>query len=105
METKHTPGPWIVRSLTGFPLQIATAPDDFGFGTPIADCSRHRLPGEAMSNARLIAAAPDLLVDLRNSTAALLDFQREAGGVGVHPKLDHLIMDNLATIAKATGEE
>jgi hypothetical protein len=40
---------------------IATAPDADGFGKPVADCSRHRLPGEALANARLIAAAPDLL--------------------------------------------
>jgi hypothetical protein len=64
MSTTHTPGPWIVRHLTGFPLMIATAPDADGFGEPVADCSRHHLPAQAMCNARLIAAAPDLLAVL-----------------------------------------
>jgi len=61
MNPTHTPGPWIVRHLTGFPLMIATAPDSDGFGEPVADCSRHHLPAQAMCNARLIAAAQELL--------------------------------------------
>ncbi len=61
----HTPGPWTVRHLTGFPLMIATQPDADGFGEPIADTSRHMLPAEALANARLIAAAPDLLEALK----------------------------------------
>lgn len=65
MNPTHTPGPWIVRHLTGFPLMIATAPDGDGFGEPVADCSRHHLPAQAMCNARLIAAAPELLEALR----------------------------------------
>lgn len=57
----HTPGPWVVRHLTGFPLMIATQPDADGFGVPVADCSKRNLPAEAQANARLIAAAPELL--------------------------------------------
>ncbi len=67
----HTPGPWIVRHLTGFPLMIATQPDADGFGEPIADTSRHMLPAEALANARLIAAAPDLLAACKRMSEAL----------------------------------
>jgi len=67
----HTPGPWIVRHTTGFPLMIATAPDDYGFGVPVADCSKRNLPAEAQANARLIAAAPDLLAACERMSKAL----------------------------------
>lgn len=52
---------------------------------------------------KLLAAAPDLLEALNCSTAALLDFQREAGGVGILPKLDYQIAENRAAIAKVDG--
>lgn len=61
----HTAGPWCVRALAGFPLQIATAPDADGFGIPIADVSYAIHPQEAEANARLMASAPDLLHALR----------------------------------------
>lgn len=66
MNTPHTPGPWVVRHLTGFPIMIATQPDFDGFGVPVADCSKRNLPAEAEANARLIAAAPDLLAALES---------------------------------------
>lgn len=78
---QHTPGPWIVRHLTGFPLQISTAPDVNGFGMPIADCSKRNLPAEALANARLIAAAPDLLEALK-AMIAVWEGPRERAAMG-----------------------
>lgn len=92
---KHTPGPW-------------QAVDDYGTweiesaSSAIATVNHNRPQHEA--NARIIAAAPELLEALQSSTAALMDFQREAGGVGILPKLDWQILENLQLIARATGE-
>ena len=70
MSAQHTPGPWWVRTDAGIPLQImgsATEKDPqynpvtrrgTTFIAPASD--------EAMANARLIAAAPELLDALQN---------------------------------------
>jgi hypothetical protein len=56
METKHTPGPWtIADDMRGIGnARVAGVLDANGIG--VANCGSH---GEA--NARLIAAAPDML--------------------------------------------
>ena len=90
--TKHTPGPCIARVMpSGHYLLIE---DETGrrIGTIHKDI-----------NPAIFAAAPDLLTALNNATVALMDFQREAGE-GVYPKLDHLIPELRAAIARATGE-
>jgi len=98
MNTTHTPGPWIIRHLTGFPLMIATQPDADGFGEPIADTSRHMLPAQAQANARLIAAAPDLLAACRRISKALRNAPHETQNAyqGIWADID-------AAIAKAEG--
>lgn len=88
METKHTPGPWAARK-----------PDDIGGSRVYADCKGGSLiatPGymrdesESEANARLIAAAPELLEAL----------------MGRHPfeicEIENC--DACAIIAKATGQ-
>lgn len=56
----HTPGPWFnARDLWAC---ITTAP--LGFGDVIAEVSRTPPDDEQRANARLIAAAPDLLAAL-----------------------------------------
>lgn len=61
MNTKHTPGPWEV----GYQGLSIYGPDRHGTTLVIArslDTSRqHCDPQEAQANARLIAAAPELL--------------------------------------------
>jgi len=52
---------------------------------------------------KLLAAGPDLLAALEASTIALQDFQREAGGICTHPKLDWQIVENLEVLNKAKG--
>lgn len=52
-------------------------------------------------NAAQLRAVPELLEALQSSTAALIDFQREAGGPGILPKLDWQIAENLQIIARA----
>ena len=70
--SKHTPGPWEVkRSRSGYPYRIyAPNADDHRNGAVGRDVTRwgaFSLPSskEAEANARLIAAAPDLLEALR----------------------------------------
>lgn len=62
-ESKHTPGPWMVREAADF-LQIAP-PDN---SEPICEMGLYPAPdwpkdeaAELMANARLIASAPELL--------------------------------------------
>lgn len=103
MNTQHTPGPWITREYqdyTGSGVEIAQSG-----GNPRLYIARD-IMGDTLeqsnANARLIAAAPDLLAALNASTIALQDFQREAG-IQTHPKLNWQIVENLNVINKAKG--
>jgi len=58
METKHTPGPWHLGMKPG---PMIYGPN----GEQVADLSADMVfPDETAANARLIAAAPDLLATL-----------------------------------------
>lgn len=57
--TKHTPGPWLVEGRTVYAL------NDDGYNRFSALVQDAHTPGDELeANARLIAAAPDLLVGL-----------------------------------------
>ncbi len=93
MSGQHTPGPW---------NEWAT-PDDLDMSHEI--CANNRLPiaiiydGEkAQANARLIAAAPDLL----EAAQALLN--RWLGGDGDMDDDDRIERNMRAAIAKASGK-
>lgn len=67
MKTTFSPGPWAVHGGPGEPMHyvyganvVAVIPEPVGF---------HRPPAESEANARLVAAAPDLLAALDNITA------------------------------------
>ena len=93
METKHTPGPWMFD---------ATLKGDGSFGGsyivsnnakktwPLAEVYRE-------DNARLIAAAPDLLEALKALVADLKPYMGQG-------RMDDKIRNAIAAIAKATGE-
>jgi hypothetical protein len=88
MSTTHTPGPWCAEGHNVFkgarPLPLALF---------IADCSHsgaHRPQAETEANARLIAAAPELL-------AALIEVVAEAD------RETTPFIKARAAIAKATG--
>ena len=59
MKTQHTPGPWYVYSLSNGSVHVGTAHFWAGTHNVIADVMPLRMEKEA--NARLIAAAPELL--------------------------------------------
>lgn len=95
MSAKHTPGPW---ALTGW-----TAGDDFGWSIRIADAP-YRLEvsawcAESEADARLIAAAPDLLEALEAVLAV-----PEARKALVNWGTDELLAAR-AAVAKARGGE
>ena len=93
METKHTPGPWMFD---------ATLKGDGSFGGsyivsnnakrtwPLAEVYRE-------DNARLIAAAPDLLEALKALVADLKPYMGQG-------RMDDKIRNAIAAIAKAMGE-
>ncbi len=64
MKTQHTPGPWKIGAKLGIYCK--------NLGTMIANCDHTtNFPEENLANARLIAAAPDLLAALRQVRIAL----------------------------------
>ncbi len=75
MTTTHTPGPWYIRPgsqsihiwQTASPTDIKTSHHICGINT-----GSHRSQSESEANARLIAAAPDLLDALTESLAAMI---------------------------------
>lgn len=86
---EHTPGPW--RSCDGLVFRDEPEP-----GRAIADC-RDYADAEAEANARLIAAAPELL-------AALTLFEGEFGSLDSHcGHITKMTQFARAAIAKATG--
>ena len=66
MDTKHTPGPWSTDH-----TYVEHVFDSEG--TRVADCETMRGPGVDEANARLIAAAPDMLQALRPLDIVWLD--------------------------------
>lgn len=67
MESKHTPGEWLIgRGADGLPI-IHTAPDTFSpSGQGVAHVCKRPMCQEHTANARLIAAAPELLAALKD---------------------------------------
>lgn len=93
METNHTNGPWtIYGDIEG---QTAICDESDTIIAYLDKWSSERLR-ENVSNARLIAAAPELLAALRELTIACED-------EGVRC-ISHLLAKSRAAIAKATGE-
>jgi hypothetical protein len=75
-KAEHTPGPWTIgRSADGTPLVMVPVPTSEGSGFGVAHINR--LPrmgsvrGDMDANARLIAAAPDLLAAAKRVLAHL----------------------------------
>lgn len=67
METKHTPGPWLIQESTVYALNERRPPVnrfhasvDSGFD----NCDKRISREEVCANAKLMATAPDLLADL-----------------------------------------
>ena len=103
----HTPGPWELDS-AGWPLLIngpMNEDDDAGTVVCAIDCLEHMRRGyhynedEAAANARLIAAAPDLLAALKEIAA-----ETTCEGTEIESMLASIQGICRRAIAKAGGE-
>jgi len=101
----HTPGPWHAGIGNGegsiFSDSGRTRLEDGGTTLyPICSYNRGWNADEDAANARLVAAAPDLLEALR-ATLRCLEWHEQRHGVGMDAKA---VKDAYAAIAKAIGE-
>ncbi len=95
-KTKHTPGPWRTKR-EGFSTVYVEARIDGGLIQEVAACGPTEAGLEQQeANARLIAAAPELLEALRG----IMKLDEDLCSEGAIEALDKAS----AAIAKATGE-
>lgn len=93
-DTKHTPGPWFTKR-EGFSTVYIEARIGGGMLQEVAACGPTEAGQEQQeANARLIAAAPELLEALQEAKHMF------AGEYPGHPTTERIF----AAIAKATGE-
>ena len=96
MEHKHTPGPWSVR----FDFVVQATSFDGGRLVPVAQPYGVNNDGtDLFANARLIAAAPDLLSSCQGMLEALETDCRDTD------KWAELMAEAITAIAKATGSQ
>lgn len=95
-ESKPTPGPWRPVIIIDYRHAIRVVNDEGEVARVVCggDVSRE----EAEANARLIAAAPDLLATLEALLPAVGEFPRDPYTLG-------LVEDARAAIRKARGED
>ena len=93
----HTPGPWLVEGRTVYAL------NDDGYNRFSALVQDAHTPGDELeANARLIAAAPELLEaleDIANDYAERFDMDSQS----TNPGMKVVVENARAAIAKARG--
>lgn len=102
MDTKHTPGPWTILS-----EKTGSVGSDAPYkmtASVYGDHEECEPDGRMLANARLIAAAPELLESLRNTasmlqSACLVITDKEARQMALET-----VAEARAAIAKATGQ-
>ena len=106
--SKHTPGPWLIgkRSSGGYSLINADGWESLARVVTVME-DDNRPCAEGVANARLIAAAPDLLEALKELSRSFIgtysDDQRSDDEINNHR--EHWERMARAAIAKATGEQ
>jgi hypothetical protein len=111
MSTKHTPGPWTMHPRFDDGAEVcAIAPVAWcGVATTVGSSGDQSIDAaEARANARLIAAAPDLLAVLRIAQAVFADIgDREPGDdlAWCEARAAEALPLVRAAIAKAKGEK
>ncbi len=102
--SKHTPGPWMANewraSENGEEVARGWEIVKDGYLLPMADCDSENYE-ESTANARLIAAAPDLLEALQRISLAKPDQLDHSIDVAIIERCANVAR---AAIAKATGE-
>lgn len=98
--SKHTPGPWDVKDMPHWGKGVRRAIHGATQAPPIAQiCGDPRSAAENDANARLIAAAPDLLAALE------MVAERFPGGTELDPHAKHLQAVARRAIALAATKE
>ena len=92
METKHTPGKWNI-------VESNKIDEEAHIQTDLKSICRMwiQMDSQDMANARLIAAAPELLEALKALVADLKPYMGQG-------RMDDKIRNAIAAIAKAMGE-
>ena len=107
MNKKHTPGPWLREGRFIYALHEWKGRQVNRFSTQVDSyTSQGGTMEEAEANARLIAAAPDLLEVARKLAAWDKKWPKWSDSNGTSEKeLNAICEDAHAAIAKATGED
>ncbi len=93
MKTEYTPGPWHLRGDT-----VLVSPK-----LQIAQCDRgNKNPNTSQANARLIAAAPELLAALQAAVSSLEWAANLIGDIPQRSEYMETISDAQSAIRKAT---
>lgn len=112
MNEQHTPGPWLhkrieqSRSATS-PFHYTISRNGFGWWLALITPGQDRTIGESEANARLIAAAPELLESVKALRLALNPCMVELGDEKFPLRLKLLKLQVAAeqAIVKATGKQ
>lgn len=103
-NTKHTPGPWRIDPDFNRDVQTADGAHEIAtaeYGKPLCTDADYSVPqdfDEAIANARLMAAAPDLLAALQMARSLMVTVNNySTDGASIR------VIDS--AIAKATGEQ
>ena len=102
--SKHTPGPWVI-DWNMSRLDIFSADATTLVSTLRRSALSSKMDETAKANARLIAAAPDLLEALRNADKLITQLMPGVRHIALQDYgfLNDTLMANTAAIAKATG--
>lgn len=100
MKSKHTPGPWhFHKKQSEFAFRIDAAGDDWQELATVYQVPPYtHLMEQGEANARLIAAAPELLEALTRMREMYQVLLEQTGG-----RDDSILFDARRAIAKATG--
>lgn len=99
MNDKHTPGPWSVFTKNDGTMMVAKTPTHY-IAKVVGSSAVGDVRAKFMADARLIAAAPDMLEALRMAAAA---YAAGPNPAAVRAEMDSAIDYIRAAIAKATG--
>jgi hypothetical protein len=102
-QKTHTPAPWLVAEDTGV-IYVEGEENDFAICDTQAENTYCLSFSQAIANARLIAAAPELLNALNVTVSALALYMSQSGKAAVDIGNDVTVKEALAAIAKAQGE-
>ena len=96
--SKHTPGPWSASAASSIVGAMISAPKG-NIGAAFSQIDK----AECEANASLIAAAPELLEELRQDCVMCERFLNDEAFIHVHHIFQYKLEKNRAVIAKAEG--